>query len=36
MLTLCQYYPSGFLHHASRKLYRLSSGYRPERTDAIR
>lgn len=36
MLTLCQYYPSGLLHHASRKLYRLSSGYRPERPDAIR
>src|SRR5262245_38523869 len=35
MIALSQYHPSGFLHHASRKLYRLWLGHEPETFDAI-
>jgi glycosyltransferase involved in cell wall biosynthesis len=35
IVTLVRYHPIGFLRHASRKLYRLSRGYKPETPDAI-
>jgi glycosyltransferase involved in cell wall biosynthesis len=35
LLVLLQYYPSGFLHHGRRKLYRMACGHKPDPLDVI-
>jgi glycosyltransferase involved in cell wall biosynthesis len=35
IVTLIRYHPTGLLHHASRKLYRVSLGHKPETPDAL-
>ena len=35
LVGFLHYHPTGFLHHARRKLSRVALGHKPETTDAI-